>query len=171
MSTLLRPSAFAVLVAATLLAAAACGTTPSTSSPAPTATASTSPAPTATTTTNVTPAAAAQLLRKATTGTRPLLIPNAIPDSWRADVKVESAGTFTVTYREPAGAKSFTLMVAAANPPLPGPSSLQSHASFHGDTSALYQVADRTVVTSDRFLIWVEPGCGRGGRGPASRIW
>lgn len=136
--------------------AAACGTTPSTSSPTPAATASTSP--TATNATDLTPSAAAELLRKTTTGTRPLLIPNGIPESWRADVKVESAGMFTATYREPAGAKSFTLMVAAASPPLPGTNALQSHPSFHGDASALYQVADKKVATSDRFLIWVEAG-------------
>lgn len=147
----------ASLVGAALLASSACTSAPSASSPTPTVSAIASPAG-ATAATDLTPLAAADLLRKATTGTRPLLLPNTIPDSWRADVKVESAGAFIVTYREPARTKSFTLMVAAANPPLPGAAAVQTHPAFHGDASALYQVADATDPRSDRFLMWVEAG-------------
>lgn len=146
------------LLAAVLVLTASCGTAPSAASPTPASTTSATVAPAATAATALAPAAAAELLRKSMTGTRPLLIPNTIPDTWRADVKVESPGTFTATYRAPAGVKTFTLMVAAANPPLPTSTAVQSHRSFHGDATALYQIANAADPTSDRFLMWVETG-------------
>jgi hypothetical protein len=150
--------ALRALLAAALVVAAACGTTPSAASPTPASTPTATAAPAATAVTALAPDAAAEFLRKSMTGTRPLLIPNTIPDTWRADVKVESAGTFTATYRAPAGAKTFTLMVAAANPPLPTSTTIQSHPAFHGDATALYQIANGADPTSDRFLMWIETG-------------
>ena len=152
-----RSLALAVI---TLVAAVACGTTPSASSPTPTptVTATASAAPTATQATRLTPLQAADLLRKSIVGTRPLLIPTTVPDTWLADVKIESTSSFIATYREPTGAKTFTLMLAVANPPLPTANTVQSHPQFHGDVASRYQVADGGNATSDRFLLWTETG-------------
>ena len=151
-------TAHGILIALALVVASACGTPSAAPSPTPSTTPTASAAPTATTATRLSPNAAADLLRASIKGTRPLLIPTSVPDTWLADVKIESTTSFTATYREPTGAKTFTLTLAAANPPLPTANTVQSHPKFHGDASSLYQVADGTNPTSDRFIIWVETG-------------
>ncbi len=150
------------LLALALFTASACVTIPSAASPTPSMMPSmmptASPAATGTTATRLTPNAAADLLRKSIVGTRPLLLPNTVPDTWLADVKIESATSFSATYREPSGAKTFTLQIAVANPPLPTANTVQTHPSFHADAASLYQVANGTDPTSDRLLMWTEAG-------------
>lgn len=152
----------AILITLALLTASACIMVPSSESAPPsmmpTMTPTASAAPTAATSTGLTPNAAADLLRKSVVGTRPLLIPNTVPDTWRADITLEGTTAFRATYRDQIGAKTFTYSIAAANPPLPTANTVQSHPQFHGDASSLYQIADGTNVTSDRFLLWTETG-------------
>ena len=110
-----------------------------------------------TTKTGLTPEQAAELVRTTVTEARPILVPNAIPADWKAQVSVEAASFFS-TFRSPDGSKSVTLAIAAANPALPGPGTTQAYPSFHGDATSLYQVGDAANPTSGRILVWVEKG-------------
>lgn len=105
---------------------------------------------------SLTPLQAADRIRTTVTGARPILILNAVPEDWRAEVTAD-ADSFTATYRPP-GEESISLSIAAANPPLPGAATVQSQPGFHGDQRSLYQVEDKGNPTSQRFLLWVEPG-------------
>lgn len=105
----------------------------------------------------LTPEQAASLLRTTVTGAKPLLILTAIPTDWQAVVRA-SADQFTASYRDPAANNTLTLSIAVANLPLPGTEATQSHPSFHGDRSSLYQIADAENPTSERWLMWTEPG-------------
>lgn len=148
----------AVIVSALALAACGAATTVPSASPSASARASARatvvPTPSAKT---YSPNDAAQVIRTTVTGARPLLIPNAIADDWKAEVTA-SASAFTATYRSPDGAKAVTLAIAAGNPPLPTAQTTQTHPSFHGDANSLYQVMDGTVARSDRQLLWIETG-------------
>jgi hypothetical protein len=108
--------------------------------------------------TRITVAAADSLIRAAVTGAHPVLLPSAIPASWSAEVTNLSASSFTVTYTSPDGAQTVILAIQVPNPPPPGAQGSQSAPMFHGDTHSLYQVDDKTLATSHRFLIWNEPG-------------
>jgi hypothetical protein len=103
------------------------------------------------------PSDAAQVIRTVVKDARPVLIPNDIPDAWKATVSA-GANAYTATYRSGDGAKRVTLAIAAANPPLPGPNTRQVRSGFHGDVNSLYQVTDDRVPTSQRILVWVERG-------------
>lgn len=65
---------------------------------------------------------------------------------------------FTVMYTSPDGAQSISFAIVVPNPPPAGPNGSQSEPNFHGDKHSLYQVNDKTVPTSDRWLTWNEPG-------------
>lgn len=103
------------------------------------------------------PSQAARVVRMSVTGAKPLLVVNGIPDDWRASVRAD-ANTFTVTYVDPAGAKTVTLAIALTNIPLPSVDSTQASPRFHGDATSLYQVAAATDPRSQRWLVWTEPG-------------
>ena len=45
-------------------------------------------------------------------------------------------------------------------PPAPGPNTLQTHPTFHGDARALYQVADGRDPVSERWLLSAALGGG-----------
>jgi len=105
----------------------------------------------------LTPSQAARVIRMSVTGARPLLIPNGISDDWTAAVRADSS-TFSVTYTDASGAKTVTLAIALANPPLPGAESSQAAPSFHADRLSLYQVAVAANPRSQRWLLWTETG-------------
>jgi hypothetical protein len=65
---------------------------------------------------------------------------------------------FSVMYTSPDGSNAISFAIVVPNPPPPGPYGSQSQPNFHGDFHSLYQVQDMTVPTSDRWLIWNEPG-------------
>ena len=142
MTATARTSALLALLAAALVTLGSCVTTAT-------------PRPTSTAAAALTPNAAAQIIRSTVTGAKPLLILNGVPDAWRAEVTA-TPSAFTATYRS--GSKRITLAIAAANPPLPGPNTLQTHPTFHGDARALYQVADGRDPVRERWLLWVEEG-------------
>jgi len=136
-----RGPAFLTLIVAALLALGAC--VPTTPAPTPSATAA------------LTPDAIAHVIRTTVVGAKPLLILNGVPGDWKGEVTA-TPSAFTATYRS--GTKRITLAIAAANPPLPGANTVQTHPTFHGDTRALYQVADGRDPVSERWLLWLEPG-------------
>jgi len=137
-----RGPAFLTLIVAALLALGAC--VPTTPAPTPSATAAA-----------LTPDAIAHVIRTTVVGAKPLLILNGVPGDWKGEVTA-TPSAFTATYRS--GTKRITLAIAAANPPLPGANTVQTHPTFHGDTRALYQVADGRDPVSERWLLWLEPG-------------
>jgi hypothetical protein len=124
-------------------------------SPSPSASASpiTSPSPAP-----MTVAAANALVRATVTGANPLVLPSAIPASWSAVVTNLSSSFFTVTYTSPDGAKVVDFAIVVPNPGIPGPHGSQVNPKFHGDKNSLYQIQDRTLPVSERFLMWNEPG-------------
>jgi hypothetical protein len=134
-----------LLTAITVLALATCGA------------AQAGPSPSATVSGSLSPADAAKAIRETVKGARPLLVPNDIPDSWTATVRLD-ANAFNATFRSPDRVATVTLAIAAANPPLPGPNTRQVRAVFHGDANSLYQVTDDRIPTSQRILVWVERG-------------
>jgi len=103
------------------------------------------------------PGQAARVIRMSVTGARPLLIPNAVPEDWRATVRT-TADSFSVTYADPTGAKTLTLAIALSNIPLPGVETAQKAPRFHGDARSLYQVAFAPNPRSERWLVWTEAG-------------
>ena len=108
--------------------------------------------------TPITVAAANAQIRATVTGANPLGLPSTIPADWYAVVSNLSSSFFTVTYTSPDRTKEVDFAIVVPNPPPPGPHGSQVHPKFHGDTNSMYQVSDTTVATSDRFLIWNEPG-------------
>lgn len=145
----------ASLALAASLAACASSSRPISSPPkvsTPPATSVATPVATA-----MTAAAAAQQIRTTVTGAHPLLLPTAIPSDWTAQAQAD-ASSFDVIYRSPSGTKSVEFSITVPNPPPPGVNGRQSSPAFHGDRLSLYQVDDATQTTSDRWLIWNEPG-------------
>jgi hypothetical protein len=61
-------------------------------------------------------------------------------------------------YTSPDWSHEVSFAIVVPNPPPPGPNGTQSNPNFHGDGRSLYQVHDKTVLTSDRWLMWNEPG-------------
>jgi hypothetical protein len=149
-----RVVAVSVAVAG-LLSASCAGSASAPSAPAtgssPGATTSTS---TASGTSGESPAG---VLARTVTGVDPILLPTAVPASWTATTDATS-DDFQVTYRSPTGGQSLTVAVQVANLGVPTGDAMQTHPDFHGDARSLYQVASRTDPTSDRWLVWVEPG-------------
>lgn len=63
-----------------------------------------------------------------------------------------------MTYQSRDATQAIELAIVVPNPPPPGPNGSQTQPKFHGDAHSLYQVNDKTVATSDRWLMWNEPG-------------
>ncbi len=99
----------------------------------------------------------ARVLARTVTSLDPILLPTAVPASWTTSTDATSDG-FQVTYRSATGGQSLTVAVQVANLGVPTGDATQTHPDFHGDARSLYQVASRSNPTSDRWLVWVEPG-------------
>ena len=114
----------------------------------------TSPTSTPSTTSGESPAG---VLARTVTAVGPILLPTAIPATWTATTNA-TKDFFQVTYRSPTGDQGLTVAVQAANLGAPTGDATQTQPHFHGDLRSLYQVANRTDPTSERWLVWVEPG-------------
>lgn len=99
---------------------------------------------------------AAALIGRTVTGSRPVLLPKAIPVGYIAQVTV-SADDFQVTYASVDGSRRILFELGVAQPPPPQPDGTQSYQRFRGVT-ALYQVDSQSPPTSRRFIDWGEPG-------------
>ena len=99
---------------------------------------------------------AAALIGRTVTGSRPVLLPKAIPAGYTAQVTV-SADDFQVTYASADGSRRIFFEIGVAQPPAPQPNGTQSYPRFRGVT-ALYQVDSQLPPTSRRFIAWGEPG-------------
>ena len=99
---------------------------------------------------------AAALIGRTVTGSRPVLLPKAIPVGYTAQVTV-SADDFQVTYASVDGSRRIFFELGIAQPPPPQPDGTQSYPRFRGVT-ALYQVDSQSPPTSRRFIDWGEPG-------------
>ena len=99
---------------------------------------------------------AAALIGRRVTGSRPVLLPNAIPVGYTAQVTV-SADDFQVTYVSEDGSRRIFFELGVAQPAPPQPDGTQSSPRFRGVT-ALYQVDSQSPPTSRRFIDWGEPG-------------
>lgn len=99
---------------------------------------------------------AAALIGRTVTGSRPVLLPKAIPVGYAAQVTV-SADDFQVTYASVDGSRSIFFEIGVAQPPAPQPDGTQSYPRFRG-VMALYQVDSQSPPTSRRFIEWGEPG-------------
>jgi hypothetical protein len=91
-------------------------------------------------------------------GAQPLLLPTTISDSWSARVMEIGPAFFSVLYTSPEGSQAVSFAIVVPNPPPPGPNGSQSLPNFHQDGHSLYQVDNKAVPTSDRWLIWNERG-------------
>jgi hypothetical protein len=99
---------------------------------------------------------AVALIARTVTGSRPVLLPKAIPAGYTARVTV-STDDFQVTYTSADGAGHIFFEIGVAQPGPPQPDGNQSHVRFRGVT-ALYQVDSQSPPTSRRFIDWGEPG-------------
>ena len=99
---------------------------------------------------------AAALIGRTVTGSRPVLLPKAIPVGYIAQVTV-SADDFQVTYASVNGSRRIFFELGIAQPPPPQPDGTQSYPRFRG-VMALYQVDSQSPPTSRRFIEWGEPG-------------
>src|SRR5437762_2104706 len=99
---------------------------------------------------------AVALIGGTVTGSRPVLLPKAIPVGYTAQVTV-SADDFQVTYASLNGSRRIFFELGIAQPPPPQPDGTQSYPRFRGVT-ALYQVDSQSPSTSRRFIEWGEPG-------------
>lgn len=138
-----------------------------------------SPAPSGapTTVTALSPAAAAALIHKTVTSTSPVLLPASLPPGMDANVAV-SPEYFSVTYRTDQRDKEIGLVTDVGNP---GPGSAASsdrsvpfrHAmalKYRPGGYAEYFVYDPTDPTSNRWLMWIEPGTMSVGGTPQSGV-
>jgi hypothetical protein len=99
---------------------------------------------------------AAALIGRTVTGSRPVLLPKAIPSGYTAQVSV-SADDFRVTYTSADGARVIFYELGLAQPGPPQPGGFQSQLRFRG-VNALYQVDSKSPPTSRKFIDWGEPG-------------
>jgi hypothetical protein len=130
----------------------------SASAPSATATGSSPGATTGTATSSgVSGESPATVLARTVTGVDPILLPIAVPASWTTSTDA-TTDSFQVIYRAPTGGQSLTMAVQVANLGAPTGDATQTQPDFHGDARSLYQVASQTNPTSDRWLVWVEPG-------------
>ena len=96
-------------------------------------------------------------IRSTVTQARPIMVLNAVPESWVAELSVDSS-FFSVTFHEPSGPKAIGLTIAPATPRPAGEHGVDTYPNFHGDQASVYQVADSTDPTSPRGLLWTETG-------------
>src|SRR5207249_7696316 len=99
---------------------------------------------------------AVALIGRTVTGSRPVLLPKAIPVGYSAEVNV-SADDFQVTYASVDGSRRIFFELGVAQPPPPQPDGTQSYPRFRGGL-ARYQVDSQSPPTSRRFIDWGEPG-------------
>ena len=99
---------------------------------------------------------AAALIGRTVTGSRPVLLPQAIPVGYTAHL-ILSADDFQVTYASVDGSRRIFFELGVAQPAPPQPDGTQSYPRFRGVT-ALYQVDSQSPPTSRRFIDWGEPG-------------
>lgn len=99
---------------------------------------------------------AVALIGRTVTGSRPVLLPKAIPVGNTAQVTV-SADDFQVTYASVDGSRRILFELGVAQPPPPQPDGTQSYPRFRR-VMALYQVDSQSPPTSRRFIDWGEPG-------------
>src|SRR5947207_15706861 len=99
---------------------------------------------------------AAALIGRTVTGSRPVLLPKAIPVGYTAEVNV-SADDFQVTYASVDGSRRIFFELGVPQPPPPQPDGTQSYPRFRG-VMALYQVDSQSPPTRRRFIAWGEPG-------------
>ena len=99
---------------------------------------------------------AAALIGRTVTGSRPVLLPKAVPVGYIAQVTV-SADDFQVTYASVDGSRRIFVELGVAQPAPAQPDGTQSYPRFRG-VMALYQVDSQSPPTSRRFIDWGEPG-------------
>ncbi len=147
-----------VLVLSAMLLLAACGEatiTPGSANPTQT-TGIAASAPNTTVISNNTNQIATEIRNRAT-GVQPVLLPARLPAGMEASLVGANQNSFSVQYTDLKAGKKVLLATVIPNPPLPGDKTDQTKPQFR-DTTALYQVKDRTQPTGLRFLIWDEPG-------------
>lgn len=104
---------------------------------------------------------AAQDVRETVTDATPVLLPSAIPSGFEVQL-YDDIGGFSAVYLAADGRK-ITFSIVVPNP-APGNANVrQSRPVFRG-VRADYQVDDGTVPTSQRWLMWTEPGTALGGQ-------
>lgn len=120
-------------------------------------------------TTHTTVADAAATVRATVKNTRPVLLPASLPAAgspWDALLHV-SADDFNVTYQSDLRDKQIFFGIMAANPPpATGPNASDTRVRFRNAAPlkfgvagyADYVVYDTTSPTSQRYLMWLEPG-------------
>jgi hypothetical protein len=103
------------------------------------------------------PDAVAAIVRSTVTAGNPRLLPTYLPPGMSATVTASRA-TYTVDYGDDLHTRQIHLSVAAVvNPPPILGNGSQSDIQFRGERT-LYTVYDRTSATSQRYLLWPEPG-------------
>lgn len=100
--------------------------------------------------------AAAVLIGRTVTASRPVLLPKAIPAGYTAQLTV-SADDFQVTYTTVDGSRRIVFKLGVAQPAPQQADGTQSYVRFRGVT-ALYQIDTQSLPTSRRFIDWGEPG-------------
>ena len=103
-------------------------------------------------------AAANTDIRLTVSGAHPLLLPTTISSTWSAQVMELAPAFFDILYTSPDLTETVEFAIVVPNPGPPGPNGSQAQPNFHGDKHSLYQVNDKTQPTSDRWMIWNEPG-------------
>ncbi len=149
-----------VIVAGSLIAA--CGSISPTASMSPRTSVAASPSvvasPSAASPTPMSVAAADTDIRSTVSGAHPLLLPTTISSTWSAQLMELAPAFFDILYTSPDLTQTIEFAVVVPNPGPPGPNGSQAQPNFHGDKHSLYQVNDKTQPTSDRWMIWNEPG-------------
>jgi hypothetical protein len=159
----MKTNGAAVFASAVVALIAGCGPT------GPAASTSPSPSAAASPTLSISPSAAQSPtamsvatanaeIRSSVTGAHPVLLPSSISSTWSATLMTPSPAFFDVIYQSPDATQEVELAIVVPNPPPPGPNGSQTQPKFHGDANSLYQVNDKTQATSDRLLMWNEPG-------------
>ena len=123
------------------------------------------------------PAAAEALIRKTVTATSPVLLPASLPPGMDANVDVSSE-YFSVTYRTDQRDKEIDLGSVVANPPPGSAASADTSVPFRHSMAMKYRpsgyaeyfVYDPTDPTSNRWLMWIEPGTMSAGGTPQSGV-
>ena len=114
---------------------------------------------------SMTPDQAAAAVRAQVTGAHPVLLPAAVPAGWDATVYVNPGG-FTVRYQSDLRDRSIEFGITVANPPPGGVNQKTFAVKFRHSLALKYRPAgyaeyfvyDSTVPTSNRWLMWIEPG-------------
>jgi hypothetical protein len=96
-------------------------------------------------------------LRRVVTNVDPILLPTTLPTTFLPTIEALASDGFSVVFVHPATQQKLLVAVMQSNPPPPTGQTEQTMLSFR-DARALYQVQDRREPTSDRFVVWDEPG-------------